>query len=360
MRCGASCAGRRIRSIKLAELSAVRSGPRVAIVGGDSLLAKEIRELLNQSSLSPRVELISSAADNSTILETLLKSSADEDPTVLTPLTPESLTGSKVAFLTGSAASSRRAMKANPEGGPVLVDLTGALEDRPEARLRAPLFESVAPASSPIQVIAHPAAIAIAMLLETISRHAKIQRSLVHVFEPASERGKAGLDELQQQTVAVLSFKKLKTDVFDSQLGFNMLARYGEEAQEPLQDIEARIERHLASLLAALRTPDGGAIPMPSLRLIQAPVFHGHSFSVWIELAEDPAPETLAGWINTANIDVRPDDPPSNANIAGQSGLSAGAIYRDPNHPRGYWLWLVADNLRVAAENALAVAQEFL
>jgi aspartate-semialdehyde dehydrogenase len=55
---------------------------------------------------------------------------------------------------------------------------------------------------------------------------------------------------------------------------------------------------------------------------------------------------------------VRPDDPPSNAGIAGQSGVSLGAINDDPNQPRAVWLWMVADNLRLAAENAVAVAEE--
>ena len=77
---------------------------------------------------------------------------------------------------------------------------------------------------------------------------------------------------------------------------------------------------------------------MPSLRLIQAPVFHGHSFSIWVEFEENPGAEELASSLSEAGIDVRPDDPPSNAGIAGVSGLSVGAIVRDPNQARACWL----------------------
>jgi aspartate-semialdehyde dehydrogenase len=252
----------------------------------------------------------------------------------------------------------------------VLIDLTGALEDMPEAVLRGETSGTSAVFRSlTVHVIAHPASIAIATLLVAIAKHARILRSVVHVFEPASERGKKGLNELQQQTTAVLSFQKLKTEVFDTQAAFSMLARYGEEAVEPLEEIEQRIVRHLASLLAA-QDPQDGAIPMPSLRAIQAPVFHGHSFSIWIEFVSDagskdvPQGEAgvaqLTGWLEQAGIDVRPDDPPANANIAGISGLSVGAIAADANQPRAFWLWMVADNLRLAADNALAVAQELL
>ncbi len=327
----------------------------VAIVGGDTLLAREIRELLSQTPAAPRVQLISAAADGSTVLKGLL-SGEEADPVVMVPLVAEQLEGARVAFLAGSPASSRRTLKIELEDAPRLIDLSGALEEQPQARLRAPSAEVSRPAGDPhIQVIANPASIAITMLVTALARIQPLRRSIVHVFEPASERGQRGLDELQQQTVAVLSFQKLKRDMFDAQVGFNLLARYGEEAEEPLELIEQRIERHLASLLAAYP-----AVPMPSLRLIQAPVFHGHSFSVWAEFEEAPGVEAIAQMLSTEGFDVRADEPPTNVGVAGQSGLSVGAIAEDRNHPRAVWLWMAADNLRLAAENAVAVARESL
>jgi len=324
----------------------------VALVGGDSLLAKELRELLEQGKPAPHIELISAAAENAAML-----GADDEEVLALVPLTAVSLTGSKVAFLAGSEASSRRALKLNPPDGPVLIDLTGALEDQPHARLRAPTAEPTRSLPEPglIPVIAHPAAIACAMLLTSLAKIGPVRRSIIHVFEPASERGKKGLDELRQQTVGVLTFQKLKTDVFDAQLGFNLLARYGEEALEPLEGVEERILRHVASLLALYPS-----IPMPSLRLIQAPVFHGHSFSIWVEFDDIPDLTFVAEGLAVAGFDVRPDDPPTNVSVAGMSGLSVGAIGADPNQPRACWIWMVADNLRLVAENALAVAKGFL
>jgi len=320
----------------------------VAVVGANTLLAREIRDLLSESKPAPRVQLISAAAEAAAVL-----AADDEEPVVMTPLAAESLEGARVAFLAGSPASSRRALKINPPDGPALIDATAALEEQPEARLRAPAAEASRPPQSRIQVIAHPAAIALAMLLSRLARVAPIQRAVIHVFEPASERGQRGLDELQQQTVAVLSFQKLKTDVFDAQLGFNLLPRYGEEALEPLELIEQRLERHLASLLAAYP-----AIPMPSLRLIQAPVFHGHSFSIWIEFQENPGAETIARALAESGIDVRDEEPPNNVGVAGMSGVSVGAIKQDHNFPRACWMWMVADNLKLTAENAVAVAEE--
>jgi aspartate-semialdehyde dehydrogenase len=53
-------------------------------------------------------------------------------------------------------------------------------------------------------------------------------------------------------------------------------------------------------------------------------------------------------------------EPPNNAGIAGQDGISVGALCRDGNNPRAVWLWMAADNLRLAAQNALLVAREIL
>lgn len=338
---------RRNRSIKLAEPFLVR--PLVAVVGGDTLLARELRELLAETRPAPRVELVSGVSAQ-------LAPDDDEDESVaMSPLTPGSFAGAAVTFLAGTPASSRRALKIAP-GSTVLIDLTAALEDLPNSRLRAPAVE-LAPADIPgaIQVIAHPAAIAIAMFLARVAECAPVRRSVIHIFEPASERGQKGLDELQQQNVAVLSFQKLKTDVFDTQLAFAMLARYGEEADEPLEGVEKRVEKHLASLLASR-----GAIPMPSLRLIQAPVFHGHSFSAWVEFEENPGVEALQSALHGEGIDVHPDEPPSNVGVAGQSGLSVGAVSVDVNHPRACWFWMASDNFRLAAANAVAVMKEFV
>ena len=333
-------------------MAEVKKQPLIAVVGGDSLIAREIREVLEGSEPPPRVQLISNAQDDSMML-----APDEEDVMVMAPLSAESLTGAEVAILAGSQALSRKAVKTASEVGIKVIDLTGALEDRPNARLRAPMAEPLPPSGGEdsVQIIAHAASIALAMLLAALARSANLRRTLVHIFEPASERGKKGLEELQQQTVAVLNFQKLKTDVFDTQVSFSLLPKYGVEAMEPLELIEERLERHLASLLAAWP-----GIPMPSLRLVQAPVFHGYSFSVWAEFEDPVKAEELESTLEAAEIDVRREDPPSNVGAVGQSGLSVGAIAVDRNNPRACWFWMVTDNLRISAENAVAVARELL
>ena len=126
--------------------------PLVALVGGGTLLAREIQDLLHEAKPAPRIELISASAIDAAVL-----GANEDEPIVMSPLTPESLAGASVAFLAGSQASSRKALRMNADDGPVLIDLTGALEDQPSARLRAPFAEPEGAdgADARVQIVAH-------------------------------------------------------------------------------------------------------------------------------------------------------------------------------------------------------------
>lgn len=322
----------------------------IAVVGGESLIARELRDLIHDRRVPIKLNLVGVDDDALTLSE------QDGEPAVITPLDEESLGASRVVLLSGSRASSIKALDILAKlNGPVVIDLTYTAEDEPAARLRAPMVEPSGYEAPPesIHVIAHPAAVALALFLLRLGSSTKIRRSVAHIFEPASERGQQGLDELRQQTVSLLSFRSMPKTVFDAQAGFNLLTRYGEEAIVSLESVELRIEKHLASLLAGRR-----AAPLPSIRLVQAPVFHGHSVSVYVEFAEAVDLASVVAALSGPSVDVRAagEEPPDNISIAGQDGIAVGAISQDRSEANGWWFWLVADNFRLMAGNALAVA----
>jgi len=326
-----------------------------ALIGSESLLGREIRDIAATSSPALGLHLVAAAGEQPGKL-TLV----GDEPALIGALDAESLAGARAVFLTGSAESSRQAVEfLDRQPGAVIIDLTGAAEDRPDARLRAPLVESETEGEdSAVNVVAHPAAIALALFLRRLQAHDPIRRSVVQVFAPASEHGTPGVEELQQQTISLFSFKPLPQAIFDAQLGFNLLASYGQEAPTALEDSELRIEHHLATLLGL--PGEGSGAPMPSLRLVQAPVFHGYSFSAWVEFDGNPGVEALESGLVTGSIEVRGSEfePPTNVGHAGQGGIAVGAIALDRNNPEACWFWLVADNLRLTAENAVALARQ--
>ena len=325
----------------------------IALVGSETLLGRELRDLLATGSFGADVRLVAGSEEASGVL-----SEHAGEASLLTKLDLLAMTDVVAVILAGSQDSSALAIGIAPEKP--FIDLTYAADENPRSRLRAPMLEPPGFAVSPdaIHSIAHPAAIALALLADRIHPNHRIAKWIVNVFEPASERGTPGIEELQQQTVSLLSFKPMPQKVFDAQLSFNMLTALGEEAPLKLEDIESRIERHLVTLLQ-----NAGQPPMPSLRLVQAPVFHGYSFSVWMEFEGDaPDRDALENLLASENIHIHEADtePPNNVGAAGQDGVAVGGITRDRNNARAVWLWMTADNFRLAAQNALLVAQEIL
>jgi len=335
----------------------------IALVGSESLLGREIRDVVATSAPNFSLRLIAADEEESGRL-TLV----GDEPIAVIALSAESLLDARAVILAASADASRKALEiaTDSDQAPAIIDLAFVAEESPHARLRAPAVEAQAEPDeaedeeSRIHVIAHPAAIALALFLRRLHAQAPIRRSVIQIFAPASEHGKAGVEELQYQTVSLLSFKPLPHAIFDSQLSFSMLSRYGEEAPKALEEFELRIERHLASLLAL--AGEGEGAPMPSLRMIQAPVFHGYTFSAWVEFEDEIDVGSLESSLVAGNIEVRGSDfdPPNNVSQAGQGGIAVGSIAPDRNAPDACWFWLVADNFRLAAENAVAVARQLL
>jgi len=142
----------------------------IALIGSDTLLGREIRDIVATSDAGISLRLV---ADTEEIAGALTR--VGDEPAVVGGLTPDSLEGARAIFLAGSTESSHKALALLAEDpGATIIDLTGAAEERPDARLRAPLVESPEEADgelydSAVHVIAHPAAIALALFLRRLN-----------------------------------------------------------------------------------------------------------------------------------------------------------------------------------------------
>ena len=140
-------------------------------------------------------------------------------------------------------------------------------------------------------------------------------------------------------------------NIFDTQVAFNLVTRYGEQAAPPLGSVELRIAKHF-------RLIAGAGAPEPSLLLVQAPIFHGHAFAIHLEM-EKPVDiqllsQSLAG--DHVNIPGAAEDAPSNVSAAGQNDIQL-AVVPDAKQADSVWLWATSDNLRIAASTAVESAE---
>jgi len=328
---------------------------RVAIVGAATLKGRELKEVLSDRNFpSQDVRLL----DDEESLGQL--EAVGDEPTFIQSVLPEHLENVDFTFFASDEHYTRDTWKLARKAGSDIVDLSYALEGQPGALLRAPWVERELGTAPKVDfaeatvVVAHPAAIVLALLLLRAQKVGKIQRAAVTAFEPASEHGRRGMDELHEQTVNLLSFQQLPKGVFDTQVAFNLLDRYGDKSLPALASVESRIQRHFRSIVQ-------DKLAVPSLMLLQAPIFHGHAFSLYIELDNAAQLEELTAAVSGEHVDVLqgPEEAPSNVNAAGQEQIQV-FVRRDAQSSNGFWLWAASDNLRIAALTAVECAENMI
>src|SRR6266446_4262333 len=261
---------------------------RVAIVGAATLKGKEIAEVLSDRNFpSADIKLL----DDDESLRQL--ETAGEEISFIQSVRAEQFEHVDFTFFACDQDCTRTNWKTAQKAGSAIVDLSFALEDVPEAVLRAPwiqrqLGQTLTPELQPRPVvIAHPAAAVLALLLLRVQKAIAVKRVVATVFEPASEHGQKGMDELHEQTVNLLSFQQLPKKIFDTQVAFNMVTRYGEQRSEEHTSIERRVLKHYQRIA-------GKDALLGSLLLLQAPIFHGHAFALHIEMEKPVEIESIS------------------------------------------------------------------
>jgi aspartate-semialdehyde dehydrogenase len=264
-------------------------------------------------------------------------------------------------FFAADAETTRNSWRRARDAGSAIVDLSGALEEENGAQVRSLWVERERgqmwkPELQPAPcVVAHPAAVTLALLLLRARKAGAIRSAVATVFEPASEQGQKGMDELHQQTVNLLAFQSLPKDVFDAQVAFNMLARYGQKSQLSMDSLEGRVRRHYLKIA-------GKDAPQPALMVLQPPVFHGHALAVFLEMEKVVDHERLSQCLAGDHVTLagaEDDSQPSNVNTAGQANILV-SLKSEVSRPNGIWLWAALDNLRIAAVTAVECAESMI
>jgi len=331
---------------------------RVAIAGASSLLGKELNQWLEESHfLASDIRLL----DEEFVAGTLTE--AGGEPAVIETVTADSFERVRIAFFTGSPEFSRRHAEEAHQAGAVVIDLSGGLGSDPNARPWIPSLDGIlpspavsVPAREPQSMFVVPAAPADAAIsISAALAPAGLERLAVTVLQPVSEYGPQAIEELEAQVVKLLSFQPVPQTVFDAQVGFNTLSSYGPESGIRVSDARARISGEVRRYLS-------GRAPVPAITLVQAPVFHSNTFTVYAEFKTAPALDELADRLQGAGLKVAraKDEPPTNVNVVGDSRPVLRQPERDPSIETGVWIWGAADNLRVPAASAVAIAEKLL
>jgi aspartate-semialdehyde dehydrogenase len=328
---------------------------KIAIAGASTLLGRELKEALSESPLATSNFLL---LDQDDALGTL--DQVGDEVTFIQPIGPDAFEKADFTFFCGPADLTRKHWKQGLVAGSSVIDLSGALDQEAGVLVRAPWIGADAGSAdlfTPAIIPAHPAALVLALLMERLQNSAPVRSAAATLLVPASEFGRGAMDELHQQTLNLLSFQTLPRATFDAQTAYNLLSGLGENAMASLIGVEARVRRHFASLA-------GNRWSSLTLQAILAPVFHGHAFSIAVELDRPVEIAALEDALSGDHLDLvlEDTDSPSNLAATGQNDVlvrlrqDPGA--RNPAQASKIWLWVASDNLRLYAQNAVECALE--
>jgi aspartate-semialdehyde dehydrogenase len=324
-----------------------RESNRIVVAGASSLLGAELKSLLEESRFAlADFRLLDEELAAGTLTE------AGGEPAVIQPVEEGSFERARFVFFTGSAEFTRRNLAVVKRGGAKIIDLSGGIAGEVGTVAWFPKLDALLgrefPGRAAAYAVPSAAATAAAALALALSKSSLRHLAMV-VFQPVSEAGRAGIEELESQTGELLSFQNIGQPVFDAQVAFNMLDRFGPGSAQKLGAIR---ERWRVETRACL----GENVARLSIQAVHAPVFYGTTFAAWAELEAGADAGKISEACRSAGFAMG-DAGPSNVSAAGEKSIQLARPEADPSQAGHWWFWGAADNIRLPAANAVKLAE---
>ncbi len=274
-------------------------------------------------------------------------------------LKEDSFKGIDIALFSAGGGTSERFAPQAAKDGCVVVDNSSAWRMDPDVPLVVPEVNPHAIAQYTKKgIIANPNCSTIQMVvtLDPIHKKYGIKRIVVSTYQAVSGTGKKAIDELFDQTRALINFLNCENKVYPHRIAFNCLPHIDTFMANGYTKEEIKMVNETRKILE----DDTIGVTATTVRV---PVFHSHSESVNVETKEPiSAQEVKLLLENTPGIKVV-DDPENNlyplaTDAAGQDLTLVGRIRDDESIANGINMWIVADNIRKgAATNAVQIAR---
>jgi aspartate-semialdehyde dehydrogenase len=274
-------------------------------------------------------------------------------------LSETSFKGIDVALFSAGGSISEKFAPAAARNGCVVIDNSSAWRMDPEVPLVVPEVNPHAVAQyTQKRIIANPNCSTIQMVVALNPIHKKygIKRIVVSTYQSVSGTGKKAIDELYNQTRAMINFLEVKRSVYPHRIAFNCLPHIDKFLDNGYTKEEMKMVHETRKIL---EDPNIGV----TATTVRVPVFFAHSESVNVE-TRLPCPPDEARQVLESTPGVKVVDDPSQESYplaidaAGQDLTLVGRIRKDESVPNGLNLWIVADNIRKgAATNAVQIAQ---
>ena len=326
----------------------------VAIVGATGAVGNAMLEVLEERKFPIHI-LRPLASERS--LGTTLRFRHKEIPVEV--LDNHSFKDIDVALFSAGGTISERFAPIAAEAGAVVVDNTSAFRMHPEIPLVVPEVNEEAIAQYKKQgIIANPNCSTIQMVVALKPLHdaAKIKRIVVSTYQATSGAGKRAMDELIQQTRALLSGEEVVAKKFPHQIAFNCLPHIDVFLDNGYTKEEMKMVKETKKIF-------GDDSINVTATCVRVPVLGGHSESINVQTEKPLSAREARALLEkapgvTVIDDVEHNKYPLPLKCVNQDDVFVGRIRNDESQPNTLNLWVVSDNIRKgAATNAVQIAE---
>jgi aspartate-semialdehyde dehydrogenase len=329
-------------------------GYHVAIVGATGAVGQELLSILDERKFPiSKLSLLASVRSAGRTL-----AFAGEDLGVQA-LTEHSFQGVDFALFSVSASISKAFAPAAVRAGAVVIDDSSAFRMDPQVPL---VVTEVNPHALEQHqgIIAHPncSTIPLVMILQPLHQRARIKRVVVATYQSVSGHGARAMQELDQQTRAMVTGQSPTVEVFPHQIAFNCLPQVDAFGELGYTGEEWKIAHETHKILA------DSTIRL-SATSVRVPVYRCHCEAVNVETTRKLTAQEARELLATAPGVMVVDDPekcqyPMPVTATGRDEVFVGRIREDPSHDRALNLWVVSDNLRKGAALNMVQIMELL
>jgi aspartate-semialdehyde dehydrogenase len=332
------------------------TAPRIALVGATGVVGTTLLQLIEERGFHYRdLNLVASArsAGREVTVEGLSRRVQDLDGF--------DFSGTDVAFFSAGARVSNTFVPKAVEQGALVIDNTSAFRMDPDTPLVVPQVNAheldARPASG---IIANPncSTIPLVRLLKPVEERWGVRQAVVSTYQAASGAGYSGIEELRAGARSVLDDPDSGgvTGTFTPSLAFDVIPSIDRLLDDGFTFEEQKMLQESRKILG-----------LPHLDVtatcVRVPVANSHSEAAWIECHNPVDRDELISLL-AEQSEVTVHDPgtpgsfPTPRTAGDPNRVHVGRVRVARHNPRGFWLWIVADNVRIgAALNALQIAE---
>lgn len=334
----------------------MNSRPNIAVLGATGVVGREILKVIEEIKLPyNEIKLLSSARSAGTKVEFMGKTLTVEEAK------PESFEGVNICLASAGGSTSLALAPEAAKRGCVFIDNSSAFRMEKDIPL---VIAGVNDEDLKKHkgIIANPncSTSQLMLVLKPLHDAVKMKRLIVSTYQSVSGAGLAAINELTENTEAILNGKSFENKVFKKPIAFNVIPQIDVFCENGYTKEEMKVTKETRKILHLAED-----FPI-SCTAARVPVYRGHSEAVTIEFESEIAPEKVTELLKKAyGVEVIDNinnfEYPTALDAAGKIPVYVGRIRKDIAFEHGITLWCVADNLLIgAALNTVRIAERII